>query len=309
MGGLDRFVQIWTEDMLALLGDGLKSSGLLETPYSDLSGDERGKWVGKWRGLLGLDTPGADAEEPQPANAKKARSSATSSPAIKPASRQASPPGGLKVDSPVDRLRGIDTKSAARFERLDVTTVRDLLYLFPRRHIDYSTIALISEVSPDELCTVVGTVWESRAIKQGYQGKRVDTEAVLSDETGNIKVVWFGQRYLARTMKPNSRIAISGKASVFKGQLVFESPDYEFLDPGQTPIHTGRLVPVYPLTEGLTGRNVRRLAWQGLQEWPGKQGRIQLANRFDRRHQWQLGRRNKAIRLPGFFRYYLHEYQ
>ena len=267
MGGLDRFIQTWAEDMVAHLGDGLNASGLLETPYSGLTGEERGKWVDKWRQLLGLDTSGGVSEEPQPSKPKKARSSTTSAPAKKPASRQASPPGGLTVDSPVDRLRGIDTKSAARFERLDVTTVRDLLYLFPRRHIDYSTIARISEVSPDEPCTVVGTVWESRAIKQGYQGKRVDTEAVLSDETGNIKVVWFGQRYLARTMKPNSRIAISGKASVFKGQLVFESPDYEFLEQGQTPIHTGRLVPVYPLTEGLTGRNVRRLAWQGLQEW------------------------------------------
>jgi ATP-dependent DNA helicase RecG len=267
MGGLDRFIQIWTEDMVAHLGDGLKASGLLETPYSGLTGEERGKWVGKWRDLLGLDSPEGNSDAAESPKPKRARSSATSAPAKKPASGQALPPGGLTVDSPVDRLRGIDTKSAARFERLDVTTVRDLLYLFPRRHIDYSTIARISEVSPDEPCTVIGTVWESRAVKQGYKGKRVDTEAVLSDETGNIKVVWFGQRYLARTMKPNSRIAISGKASVFKGQLVFESPDYEFLDQGQTPIHTGRLVPVYPLTEGLTGRNVRRLAWQGLQEW------------------------------------------
>ena len=267
MGGLDRYIQTWTEEMTARLSGLRTASDLLDNPYLGMTAEERGKWAGRWRDLLDGDSSGSDVGGSHPPEAKNPQPSTPSEPAKKPAPRQASTPGGLTVDSPVDRLRGVDTKLAARFKRLEVTTVRDLLYLFPRRHIDYSTITKISEVSPDEPCTVVGTVWESRAIKQGYQGRRVDTEAVLSDESGNIKVVWFGQRHLARTLKPNTRIAISGKAGVFKGQLVFESPDYELLDHGQTPIHTGRLVPVYPLTEGLTARNVRRLSWQGLQEW------------------------------------------
>ena len=267
MGGLDRYLQTWTEEMTARLSGLRTASDLLDNPYLGMTAEERGKWAGRWRDLLDGDSSGSDVGGSHPPEAKNPQPSTPSEPAKKPAPRQASTPGGLTVDSPVDRLRGVDTKLAARFKRLEVTTVRDLLYLFPRRHIDYSTITKISEVSPDEPCTVVGTVWESRAIKQGYQGRRVDTEAVLSDESGNIKVVWFGQRHLARTLKPNTRIAISGKAGVFKGQLVFESPDYELLDHGQTPIHTGRLVPVYPLTEGLTARNVRRLSWQGLQEW------------------------------------------
>ena len=267
MGGLDRYIQTWTEEMTARLSGLQTPSDLLDNSYLGMTAEERGKWAGRWRDLLDGDSSGPDVGDSHPPEAKKAQPSTPSEPAKKPALRQASTPGGLTVDSPVDRLRGVDTKLAARFKRLEVTTVRDLLYLFPRRHIDYSTIAKISEVSPGEPCTVVGTVWESRTVKQGYQGRRVDTEAVLSDESGNIKVVWFGQRHLARTLKPNTRIAISGKASVFKGQLVFESPDYELLDQGQAQIHTGRMVPVYPLTEGLTARNVRRLAWQGLQEW------------------------------------------
>ncbi|SVD25025.1 uncharacterized protein METZ01_LOCUS377879, partial [marine metagenome] len=260
MGGLDRFIQTWAEEMAAQLGDGQAASGLLGTHYSGMTGEERGIWATEWRSFLdagSIDTGdnGAEIDVPEPPKAKKTRSSPSSERTKKPDTRQPAPPGGLPVDSPVDRLRGVDTKSVTRFQRLEVATIRDLLYLFPRRHIDYSIIARISEVSPDEPCTVVGIIWESRTIKQGYQGKRVDTEAVLSDETGNIKVVWFGQRHLARTLKPNTRISISGKAGVFKGQLVFESPDYELLDHGQTPIHTGRLVPVYPLTEGLTARN------------------------------------------------------
>ena len=56
---------------------------------------------------------------------------------------------------------------------------------------------------------------------------------------------------------------------MFRGQLVLESPDYEILDDGQASIHTGRMVPIYPLTDGLTGRNLRRITWQALQEWLG----------------------------------------
>ncbi|MCI0846297.1 MAG: ATP-dependent DNA helicase RecG, partial [Chloroflexi bacterium] len=179
------------------------------------------------------------------------------------------PPGGLTVDDPIDRLRGVDIKLSAKFKRLDVTTVRDLLYLFPRRHLEYANIVKISQLVPGLECTVIGTVWEARQVSKGFKGKRKDTEAVLSDETGNLKVLWFGQGYLARTLKPGTRLAISGKVDVFAGQLMFEGPDYDLLDSAPAPINTGRMVPVYPLTEGLTGRNLRRLAAQALEQWLG----------------------------------------
>ena len=64
------------------------------------------------------------------------------------------PPGELTVDVPVDRLRGVDEKLTGRLKRLDVYTVRDLLYLFPRRHLDYSNVVKISDLVPGEMCTV-----------------------------------------------------------------------------------------------------------------------------------------------------------
>jgi ATP-dependent DNA helicase RecG len=173
------------------------------------------------------------------------------------------------VDAPVSRLRGVDSKLSARLKRLEVESVRDLLYLFPRRHLDYSKFSKISELVPGEQRTVVARVWEAREVNQGHLGRRRDTEAVLGDETGNVKVIWFGQRYLARTLKPNCLLAVSGKVELYKNQLVFESPEYELLEQGQQGIHTGRLVPVYPLTEGLSGRSLRRLTSQALQEWLG----------------------------------------
>ena len=179
------------------------------------------------------------------------------------------PPAGQSVDDPVTGLRGINAKTSERLKRLDVETVRDLLYLFPRRHEDYSSVVSISEIVPGRECTVVATVWESRVLSQGPKGRRKDTEAVLGDDTGNVRVIWFGQHYLARTLSPGRKVAISGKAELFRGQPVFESPAIEPLEVEQAGVHTGRLVPVYPLTEGLNGRALRGFMWDALQNWLG----------------------------------------
>ena len=276
MGGLDRFVHLWAEEIAADLGDPPLVHQLTSTPYALMSENERRKWAGQW--LAHLDrAPGSNGST-EDGRLDGASRTLTAHPAPippkpgRPVSRSAPDrplPAGLTVDAPVSQLRGVDTKLTARFERLDVRSVRDLLYLFPRRHLDYTRISKISELFVGQDCTVVANIWEVQEVMGGRGGRRKDTEAVLSDETGNLKVIWFGQRYLARTLKPNTRIAVSGKPGVFRGQLVLESPEYEILEQGQTPIHTGRLVPVYPLTEGLTGRNLRRITWQALEKWIG----------------------------------------
>ena len=267
-GGMDKFVQRWSSDLSTAAGDSGASRFLLNEPYAAMSLEDRARWVFQWRQLIetrpetGPDSASA-APAPAPANV-----SAPASPTPKRKSYGA-PPAGLSVDVPVDRLRGVDKKLTARLNRLEVESIRDLLYLFPRRHEDYSKTVSVSEIVPGEACTVVGTVWEAREIAKGPKGQRRDTEAVLSDDTGNLRVIWFGQRYVARTLKPGSKVAISGKANVFRGQLVFESPEYEPVYANEPRVHTGRLAPVYPLTEGLTGKNMRRLTWQALQQWLG----------------------------------------
>ena len=284
VGGLDRFVQRRTKEMVEQASDVRLARRLMAATYAGLSADERRTWAEQWKSILA-----AAKQNPEAGSSKAGKvpiskvgasaSSPTGTPNARPArpknaARPAGwkvrlPPGSLTVDEPVDRLRGVDTKLTARLKKLDVATVRDLLYLFPRRHMDYSQATKIADLEPGQECTVVATIWEAHEVSRGPQGKRKDTEAVLSDDSGNIRAVWFGQRYMARTLKPNSQIAVSGKTSVFNGQMVFQSPEYEMLNSNQSSIHTGRLVPVYPLTEGLTGRNVRRLAWQALQEWLG----------------------------------------
>jgi ATP-dependent DNA helicase RecG len=84
------------------------------------------------------------------------------------------------------------------------------------------------------------------------------TEAIVGDETGTVRVIWFNQPYLAKRLSTGTRVALSGKVELFRGQKVFQSPEYEFLESGDL-IHTGRLVPVYHRTEGLYLRQVRKV--------------------------------------------------
>ena len=301
IGGMDAFVRIWAGPMADFLGESPTNPALArlgyspmtpaerqiarqlrgKTNYSSMTLAERSAWAGQWRLLLdtapldslsasttGNNRPAKQPAEPRPAKATNTRVRKTAPPGDTK-TPPGSPTAGLTVDAPVTSLKRVDAKLAARLARLDVATVRDLLYLFPRRHLDYSVKAKIAELSYGQERTVEGEIMEAREVRLGQRRGPVRTEAVLSDDTGNIRITWFGQTYLARTLKPGAPIAVSGKVDVFQGRLVFESPEYEILRSGQPAIHTGRLLPVYPLTAGLTGRNLRSLTWQTLEGWLG----------------------------------------
>jgi ATP-dependent DNA helicase RecG len=166
------------------------------------------------------------------------------------------------LDSPITVIRGISSALAAKFGKLGVNTVRDLLYFFPRRHLDYSQVKSIAQLTEGEQ-TIIANVWQSREVMLG--GRR-GTEAVVGDETGNMRVVWFNQPYLAKKLLTNARIVISGRVSLFHGRHVFESPEWELLEDKEL-IHTGRLVPLYPLTQGLRPRQVRKLMKEVVDQW------------------------------------------
>ena len=261
VSGVDRFIQRWAEVITEGLGDSGVHRVLLTIPYTGLTQEERSWWVEQWQGLVY-----GQQRNPGPTSSGISLQSLSQSPSTVTYSK---PTGELTVDVPLDRLRGVDEKLAGRLKRLDVSTVRDLLYLFPRRHLDYSNVVKISDLVPGEMCTVAGIVSEARNRKDGPDGKRTGTEAVISDDTGNIRVWWPGQGSLARTLKPNRRVAISGKAETHGSSIDFFSPVYELLEQGEKLLHTGRLVPVYPHAPGMDNRTFRHITWQALQEWLG----------------------------------------
>jgi len=170
---------------------------------------------------------------------------------------------GIDLDSPVTKLRGISTVYAKRLERLGVRTIRDLLYLIPRRHDDFSKLKTINQLEYGEEVTIVGTVWETEN-RETRKGMTITT-SIIADGTATIKATWFNQPYLVQRLKPGRQIVISGKVDQYLGHLTFQSPEWEPLE--EELIHTGRLVPVYPLTKGLSARWLRRLTKATVDHW------------------------------------------
>ncbi len=147
-------------------------------------------------------------------------------------------------------------------------TIRDLLYFFPHRHLDYSQRKSISQLTEGEEQTIIANVWQAQEVRLG--GRR-STEAIVGDETGNVRVVWFNNPYLAKQLTTNMRVVISGRVSLFNGRHVFESPEWELVG-DEDLIHTGRLVPLYPLTQGLRPRQVRKLMKEVIDQPVGMAG-------------------------------------
>ncbi|UCD54552.1 MAG: DEAD/DEAH box helicase, partial [Dehalococcoidia bacterium] len=152
---------------------------------------------------------------------------------------------------------------AARFKKLGVNTVRDLLYFFPHRHLDYSQRKTISQLTQGDEQTIIANVWQTQEIRLG--GRR-STEAIVGDETGNVRIVWFNNPYLAKQLTTNAQVVISGRVSLFNGRHVFESPEWELVG-DEDLIHTGRLVPLYSLTRGLHTRQIRKLMKGFIDQW------------------------------------------
>ncbi len=169
----------------------------------------------------------------------------------------------LDLSTPVEELQGISDTYQRRLGRLGVRTVEDLLYLFPRRYDDFSALKTINQLEYGEEVTIVGTVWECNN-RRTRSGQTITT-AIFSDATGTIEATWFNQPYLTRQLRPGRKIVLSGKVEKYLGRLTFQAPEWEPLD--KKLIHTAGLVPVYPLTKGISARWMRRLMNRVVEGW------------------------------------------
>jgi len=170
---------------------------------------------------------------------------------------------GIGLKSPLSAIRGIRTAQSRKLEYLGVLTIEDLLYFFPRRYDDFSHLKTISELNYGEEVTIIGVVWEAQ--NQPTRRGMELTKAIISDGTGTIEVAWFNQPYLVRQLTRGRRIVLSGKVDQYLGRLTLQSPQWEAWTGDLT--HTGRLVPVYSLTEGLSARGLRTLIKSVVEKW------------------------------------------
>lgn len=171
------------------------------------------------------------------------------------------------IEKAVTELLGIGPRLKAGYERLGITTIRDILFAFPYRYDDFRRMEGAGTVLPGTRATVQGTVTSVRS-RRSPKRRMTLTEATIQDETGTITAVWFHQPYLAKQLKIGMRISASGNVDDAYG-LSLVNPQFEILRPGIQPTHTGRLVPVYSLSGRMAQkgrRNAIRSALAYLEE-------------------------------------------
>ncbi len=163
----------------------------------------------------------------------------------------------LKLDSPVQYIKGIGPKRALYFKRLNIENVKDLLYLIPHRYLDYSTVLKIKDLKINDEATIIGRVHLIEIKKAMRRGEMVNI--LLKDDTGSIVLRWFNRPDLKNKFKPGDWLVVSGKVSFFYGKQ-FINPLYEIIgeDDAGADKSSGTIIPIYPLTEGLGLWDIRR---------------------------------------------------
>lgn len=200
---------------------------------------------------------GAPAERPETPD----KESQAAKPSPPPPPPQSAPRVGL--DSPVTALSGVAQIQAKRLQRLGITTIHDLLYHFPHRYNDFSALKTINQLEYGDKVTIIGTIWETKSRRTRSGGTIV--QSIIADGTATIQATWFNQPYLLKSLKSGRMVVLSGQVDAYLGRLVMNSPEWEFLEKEQ--IHTGRLVPIYPLTEGIKAKGLRRLIKRTVDYW------------------------------------------
>ncbi len=258
IGGLGKFSTLWHKEARETAHDPFlirlieETVSLLEK-YSEEGAERRQEIVQEILREWGSEEKEAMAEK------KRVRPEKESAPT--PESAQPEP--RVNLDSTISRLHGVSDAYAKRLSRLGITTILELLYLFPHRYDDFSSLKTIAKLEYGEDVTIIGTVWETHQ-RTSRRGQTLVTSTV-SDGTGVVQATWFNQPYLVKRLKPGKQIVISGEVDEYLGRLTFSSPTWEPLD--KELIHTKRLVPVYPLTRGIGARWLRRLMKRTTDYW------------------------------------------
>ncbi len=174
--------------------------------------------------------------------------------------------------APVTALAGVGPAVSRRLAPLGITTIADLLYHLPRRYLDRSSVTPIREVKIGEDVTVVGRVCDSES--RTTRSRKKMLVVTLFDGTGYISGVWFNQDYHKDHLKEGSLVAFSGKASFMSRMLQITNPSFDVLGTRESDarvegLHTGRIIPLYPATAGVTSAGLRKLISRALEAVKG----------------------------------------
>jgi ATP-dependent DNA helicase RecG len=163
----------------------------------------------------------------------------------------------------VSQVAGWARRSLPALSRLGIDVVADLLHHYPRRYIDRSAVERIGDLRVGQEATVIATV---RRVRRAFTRRRQSIVTVtVWDGSGYVDLSWFNQAWPATRFKEGQEVAVSGKATAFRGRLRIQNPAVEILGGGEADqVHTGRIVPVHPAGEGVSTGTIRRLVHDAL---------------------------------------------
>ena len=167
----------------------------------------------------------------------------------------------IRLNTPIQYIKGIGKERTNALAKVGIKNVEDLLYYFPRRHLDRTTITYCKDLKQAEFATVVGKI-NSCGIRRFKRGKLF--QAQLHDDTGFLTLVWFnGIGYIKESIKSGDILAVHGKVDFFNGFQIAH-PEYDKLSPNTKPLSTGAVIPLYPLNNalnqvGLGHRSLRKV--------------------------------------------------
>lgn len=159
----------------------------------------------------------------------------------------------MELSSSLTVIKGVGPELAKKFAILGVQTIGDLLSYYPRRYDDFSNIEPIQDIKPG-MVTIKATIKQAKG-RYVRRGMHV-TEAVASDETGSVRLVWFNQPYRAAALKHDAEYFISGEFALRRQRLSIQNPSVELVS--EFPVNTARIIPVYRETKGLKSQLIRK---------------------------------------------------
>jgi ATP-dependent DNA helicase RecG len=245
--------------------------------YSELAFAERQHLVAESRRLLhqarkdcenksvNAGTTGAAPSRTNPVKGAKTKTPKTA-PLVEPGRK-----APVTLDQAVTYLPGIGAKNSEKLAKLGLYTVRDILYYYPRDYMDYARQVSIRDLEPGQTVTLIATIKRCNCFSSPRNDKLTIFELVVKDHTGQLKLGRFfpgarfrhpaWQQQQKRMYPPGAVIAASGMVKRDKYGVTLENPQLEVLDHSQASIDSmqvGRVVPVYPLTEGVSADVVRK---------------------------------------------------
>jgi len=167
----------------------------------------------------------------------------------------------ISLETKIEEVPKIGLAYAKRLKKFGIKTVQDLLFYFPARYDDFSEIISIKQARQrlGQTVCVQGQITEIKNTNT-FKKFMAMTEAIIQDDNAEIKVIWFNQPYLAKTLRENDFVCLAGKISFYKEGIYLNNPSYERINEigeNEELTHTGRIVPVYSETRGVTSRWLR----------------------------------------------------